>query len=136
MAFIQTLKNAFQPSSVVRGPSSGLYHYLRENEFEKSRIHLRIDPDGTGTLIVNANRVMHLNPTAALMTYLVLEETDEKQAIKTIQKEYRVSGTQAHSDLSAFRLQLSELIRPDGACPVHALELDTIMPFTVHPSPT
>jgi radical SAM protein with 4Fe4S-binding SPASM domain len=93
-----------------------------------------MDPDGTGILIVNANRVMHLNPTAALMAYLVLEETDERQAIKTIQKEYRVSGTQAHSDLSAFRLQLSELIRPDGACPVHELELDTIMPFSAHPS--
>ena len=134
MTFIQTLKNAFERSSVVRGPSSGLYHYSRENEFEKSRIHLRIDPDGTGTLIVNANRVIHLNPTAALMAYLVLEETDEKQAIKTVQKEYRVSGTQAHSDLSAFRTQLSELIRPDGACPVHELELDMIMPFSTHPS--
>ena len=40
---------------------------------EKSRIHLRIDPDGTGTLIVNANRVMHLNPTAAFMAWLILE---------------------------------------------------------------
>ncbi|HLE90297.1 MAG TPA: PqqD family peptide modification chaperone, partial [Anaerolineales bacterium] len=122
------------PSFVVRGPSSGLYHYSRENEFEKSRIHLRIDADGHGTLIVNASSVMHLNPTAALMAYLVLEETDERQAIKTIQKEYRVSASQARADLSAFRLQLSELIRPDGACPVHELELDTIMPFSAHPS--
>src|SRR3972149_1663913 len=134
MAFIQTLKNAFDPSSIVRGPSSGLYHYSRENNFEKSRIHLRIDPDGTGILIVNANRVMHLNPTAALMAYLVLEETDERQAIKTIQKEYRLSAAHARAALSAFRLQLSELIRPDGACPVHELELDTIMPFSAHPS--
>jgi len=115
-------------------PSSGLYHYSRENEFEKSRIHLRIDADGHGTLIVNASSVIHLNPTAALMAYLVLEETDERQAIKTIQKEYRVSASQARADLSAFRLQLSELIRPDGACPVHELELDTIMPFSAHPS--
>jgi len=134
MAFIQTLRNAFEPSSIVRGPSSGLYHYSRENEFEKSRIHLRVDPDGTGVLIVNANRVMHLNPTAALMAYLVLENIEEKNAIKTIQKEYRVSASQARADLSAFRLQLSELIRPDGACPVHELELDTVMPFSARPS--
>jgi len=111
-----------------------LYHYIRETELEKSRIHLRIDPDSHGTLIVNASSVMHLNPTAALMAYLLLEETDEKQAIKTIQKEYRVSGTQARDDLSAFRLQLSELIRPDGACPIHELELESLMPFSTRPS--
>lgn len=57
-------------------PQAGLYHYTREDEFEKSRIHLRLDPDGNGTLIVNANRVMHLNPSAALMAYLILEKVD------------------------------------------------------------
>ena len=51
---------------------SKIHHYVRENHHEKSRIHLRIDPDGTGTLIVNANRVLHLNPTAALMAQLIL----------------------------------------------------------------
>ena len=41
---------------------------------------------------------------------------------------------QARDDLSTFNLQLSELLRPDGACPVHELELDTIMPFSARPS--
>jgi radical SAM protein with 4Fe4S-binding SPASM domain len=112
----------------------GLYHYSRENEFEKSRIHLRIDPDGTGVLIVNANRVMHLNRTASMMAYLVLENTEEKSAIEALQKEYRVGASHARAELAAFRVLLSELIRPDGACPVHELELDTIMPFSAHPS--
>ena len=90
---------------MVNGPSSGLYHYLREDTDEKSRIHLRVDPDGSGTLIVNASSVMHLNPTATLMAYLVLEGNEETQAIKTIQKDYRVNATQARADLSAFRFQ-------------------------------
>ena len=111
-----------------------LYHYSRENEFEKSRIHLRIDADGTGVLIVNANRVMHLNRTASMMAYLVLENTEEKSAIEALQKEYRVGASHARAELAAFRVLLSELIRPDGACPVHELELDTIMPFSAHPS--
>lgn len=112
----------------------GLYHYSRKNEFEKSRIHLRIDLDGTGVLIVNANRVMHLNRTASMMAYLVLENTEEKSAIEALQKEYRVGTSHARAELAAFRVLLSELIRPDGACPVHELELDTIMPFSAHPS--
>lgn len=112
----------------------GLYHYQRENEHEKSRIHLRVDPDGTGTLIVNASRVMHLNPTAALMAWLILEKKHETEIIAAITKQYRVNANQARADLSEFRIQISELIRPDGACPVHELELDTTMPFSARPS--
>ena len=48
---------------------------------EKSRIHLRLDPDGHGTLIVNANRILHLNPTAALMAYLILEGTSDDDGL-------------------------------------------------------
>ena len=112
----------------------GLYHYTRQDEDEKSRVHLRIDPDGVGTLIVNANRVMHLNPTAALMAYLILENVNEQSALKSIQNKYRIGASQARADLSEFRIQISELLRPDGACPIHELELDTSMPFSDRPS--
>jgi len=115
-------------------PQPGLYHYRFEGENEKSRAHLRLDADGHGTLIVNANRVMHLNPTAALMAYLVLENVEEKNAVKTIQKKYRVNASQARDDLLTFRDELSELVRPDGACPIHDLELEVNMPFSARPS--
>lgn len=111
-----------------------LYHYVKENEQEKSRIHLRVDPDGTGTLIVNANRVMHLNPTAALMAHLLLEEKSEQEILTSITRHYRVKSAQARTDLSAFHLQLSELLRPDGVCPIHELDLETVMPFSDRPS--
>jgi len=68
------------------------------------------------------------------MAWLLLEKVDEKDALKAIQREYRVSANQARSDLSAINLQLDELIRPDGVCPVHELELDTLMPFSARPS--
>jgi radical SAM protein with 4Fe4S-binding SPASM domain len=112
----------------------GLYHYVRQDGLEKSRIHLRLDADGYGTLIVNANRIMHLNPTAALMAYLLLEETPESQAVATIRKQYRVGAEQARTDLLAIRGQLDELVRPDGACPIHELDLETSMPFSARPS--
>ncbi len=127
------LTNMFKPNSALV-PQPGLYHYRIDRENEKSRTHLRLDADGHGTLIVNANRIMHLNPTAALMAYLVLENVEEKSAVSTIQKKYRVNGTQARNDLSTFRYELSELIRPDGACPIHDLELEVNMPFSARPS--
>jgi len=134
MTFSDKLKSIFISPPTVHGPSSGLYHYAIENPDEKSRVHLRVDADGHGTLVVNANRVMHLNPTAALMAWLLLEKIDEKEAVKAIKREYRVSANQARGDLADFNLQLDELIRPDGACPVHELDLDTLMPFSACPS--
>ena len=127
------LTNMFKPNS-SSVPQPGLYHYRFDSENEKSRAHLRLDTDGHGTLIVNANRVMHLNPTAALMAYLVLEKVEEKNAVRTIQKKYRVNASQARDDLLTFRDDLSELVRPDGACPIHDLELEVNMPFSARPS--
>jgi radical SAM protein with 4Fe4S-binding SPASM domain len=135
MAVFNAMKPMLRPSpSIQRDAPSRLYHYVRENEQEKSRIHLRLDPDGTGTLIVNANRVMHLNPTAALMTHLLLEEKSEQEILTSITRHFQVKSTQARRDLSAFRVQLSELIRPDGVCPIHELDLETVMPFSDRPS--
>jgi radical SAM protein with 4Fe4S-binding SPASM domain len=111
-----------------------LYHYTRQNADEKARIHLRMDDDGHGTLIVNANRILHLNPSAAFMARLILEEKTKEESLRAITKRYAVSRRQAEVDLSNFNLQLSELIRPDGACPLHELDLETNMPFSARPS--
>lgn len=134
MAILNSLKSIFQPSSMVSGPSSNLYHYVRETEQEKSRIHLRIDPDEHGTLIVNASSVIHLNPTAAYMAWLILEGKTNEERIHALTTRYSVNKKQAESDLSSFLFQFDELIRPDGACPVHELELESLMPFSTRPS--
>jgi radical SAM protein with 4Fe4S-binding SPASM domain len=134
MVLLSTLKNAFRLSSIVSGLSSGLYHYARETDSEKSRIHLRIDPDGHGTLIVNASSVVHLNPTATHMAWMTLEGKTKEESIRALRSRYSVSGRQAESDLSSFLLQFEELIRPDGACPVHELDLEALMPFSTRPT--
>lgn len=128
------LDNLLVRNKQSQAPNIGLHHYRVEGQDEKSRVHLRLDPDGHGTLIVNANRIMHLNPTAALMAFLVLEKTPEKAAVQTVRRQYRVSSSQARADLQAIQTQLAELTRPDGACPVHDLELETIAPFSARPT--
>jgi radical SAM protein with 4Fe4S-binding SPASM domain len=134
MTILDTLKTVFHPSSTVHGPSSGLYHYTRETEHEKSRIHLRLDPDGTGTLIVNANNIMHLNPTAALMAWMMLEEKSDSEITRTISKKWKVESGLLERDISDFHFQLEELLRPDGACAIHDLELEMNIPFSARPS--
>ena len=61
----------------LAAPETGLHHYRRESPGEVARVHLRVDPDGTGLLLVNASRVLRLNPTAVFMAYLALEATPE-----------------------------------------------------------
>jgi hypothetical protein len=62
-------------------PPPGLHHYLREAPVERTRDHLREDPDGHGTLMINANQVVHLNPTATLMAFLFLEKKKRKSRL-------------------------------------------------------
>ena len=134
MNFLNSIKNVFQAPSTVGGLSSGLYHYVRETADEKSRIHLRIDSDGTGTLIVNASSVMHLNPSAAFMAWLTLEGKTKEESVQILSKKYNAPKRNLQDDLSSFLYQFDELLRPDGACPVHELDLESIMPFSARPS--
>jgi radical SAM protein with 4Fe4S-binding SPASM domain len=114
--------------------SPNIYHYIRQNADERSRIHLRLDADGCGTLIVNANRVLHLNATAAAMARLILDGAVDSEIVHALQRKYRVGSEAICLDLAAFRTQLDELVRPDGACPLHELEIDASMPFSARPS--
>ena len=129
-----SLTDWFNRKMKMDNPKPGMYHYRRENPGEKSRIHLRLDPDGHGTLIINANRILHLNPTAALMAFFVLEGIPEREVIRRIRQKYHVGSTQARADLVNLRGQLEELVRPDGACPIHDLGLETVMPFSARPT--
>ena len=108
--------------------------FVRESPGEKAHIHLRTDPDGSGLLLVNASRVMHLNASAAFMAKLALQEISAAQAVKTITSKFHVSSEQATTDYAQFCDQLEELVRPDGLCPIHDLNLDVIPPFSAHPA--
>jgi radical SAM protein with 4Fe4S-binding SPASM domain len=115
-------------------PNAGLFHYRREGQDEKMRFHLRIDPDGAGLLIANANRVVHLNPTATAMAYLHFEGCTPEQAAHLLHKKFKVSNNDAQQDFENFSLQLEEMISPNGACPVCDLSLETTPPFSTTPT--
>ena len=115
-------------------PKSGIYHYKREEGNGKTRLHLRIDPDGSGLLIINANSVIHLNPSAVIMTYLHLEGRTPEEATKILHKEFEVSSSELHQDFQDITHKIDELIKPDGACPICDLQLETTLPFSAKPS--
>jgi len=118
-------RTAFQP---------GMYSYKRSGEGFEAQIHLRVDADGPALLLVNANRVLHLNPSAAFMAWLALEEIPRTEALQQLRRRYRTDRDVLVADFDQTAATIAEFIRPDGACPVHELELDILPPFSASPS--
>ena len=123
-----------QPEAPL-GPAPGLHSYTRQPApGERTRLHLRVETNGRGTLVVNANRIVHLNPTATSMAWLMLEETPESRALARLARAYRVPRRRLQADWREVRAQVEALARPDGACPIHDLELEVLQPFSQVPS--
>jgi len=129
--FTHKLKRAFSGRSF---PDEGIFHYRVDKENERKRVHLRIDPDGQGLLIINANQVIHLNPSAALMAYFHLEGKSELEISKVLHRKFQVTHSRAHQDYQLFISQLEDLLNPNGACPVCDLNIETTLPFSAKPS--
>lgn len=132
--FRRLLENRKSPKSSTDSQKMEVLSFVRESPGEKAHIHLRTDPDGNGLLLVNASRVMHLNASAAFMARLALQDTPAPQAISAITRRFHVSKQQAKDDYTQFCGQLDELVRPDGLCPIHDLDLEVIPPFSAHPA--
>jgi len=113
----------------------GIYHYLRADGENKKRIHLRIDPDGYATLLIDASQVYHFNPSASLMAKAYLDDLSDAQIVQALGSAFRVSKDQASQDYAAFKEQLSMIVSPTmDACPFCDLNVEITTPFSKHPS--
>jgi len=117
------------------GINPGIYEYKRTIGEFKNRIHLRMEKDGYGVLLINANQLFHFNPSAALMAFYILEEANENVIIKQLQSIFNVKRKQALEDFIHFKEDFNRIISPmDDICPICDLNLDTLAPFSKHPS--
>ena len=97
-------------------------------------MHLRIEGDGKGLLLVNANRAYQLNPTAAHMAYLHLEGCREKEAVQSMERWFNAQPSQIRVDFADFRAQIDTLTDPQEHCALCELDLETSMPFSSQPT--
>ena len=114
-------------------PSAGVYHFVHESGEDKSRIHLRIDSDGSGVMLINANQIYHLNPTAASMSYFHLTNSPVSTSIKALKRAFDVNDSEALSDYQSASQLVDQLINSD-ACPICDLNLEINSPFSATPS--
>ncbi len=131
------LKGIFQDpfgSPHLDPPGEGLHHFSHQEDGQTHRLHLRIDGSGHGTLLVNANRFLHLNPTAALMAYYYLSGTPINKVLPTLRKTYHVSKPEAEKDYQRLTADVESFLDGQGK-PFYALtELEIKKPFSHTPS--
>lgn len=114
--------------------AEGLYHFRRFEGQNKTRLHLRIDPDGCGTLVINASSILHLNPTASLIAYHHLNGFDPIRIQSEIKDVFNEAPDELLEDIQLITTDLEAFINADGK-PVNTfsgIEIDT--PYSHHPS--
>ena len=129
------IKQLFTQAEKPEPLEPGIYHWQTPGEAENQyRLHLRIEPDHTGILIVNAATVLHLNSSATAHAYYILQGDSSDQAAETIAKRYSVSKRTALRDQEQIRSQIKTLATNTEVDPVLFMDLDRREPYSQKPS--
>jgi hypothetical protein len=92
------------------------------------RLHLRIEPNGEGILIVNAKTVMHLNQTATEFIYHLVQKTPEETAVELIARRYHVKKDVAHQDFHELTNRIQDLVTTPDLDPEIIFDFERIDP--------
>jgi radical SAM protein with 4Fe4S-binding SPASM domain len=112
-----------------QGVAPGMYHYRRDLGGREMRLHLRVDPDRRGLLVVNASGVLHLNATATEIMKRVLDGRDEKRAVDEVRRIYNASAEEVRRDYAHIRSVIRDLETSEDSCPVMSVDLPFVQPF-------
>jgi len=124
------MKRFFDPPRIQPIPP-GLYHRQSAPQDQPPyRLHLRLQTDGSGVLVVNASTVMHLNPTAAEYAFHFIKGTGPEAAARQVAARYRVSRKTARKDFEDFAARVESLVSTEDLDPVAYLDFDRVAPHT------
>ncbi len=125
---IHNLRELFNPP---RALPAGAHAFQTSPDADRPyRLHLRIEGDGSGLLILNAAMVMHLNQSATEYAYYFIKKTPRDKIGKLISKRYKVSAAQAQQDYDGFRERLETLVQAPDLDPEMYLEFDRLKPYS------
>ncbi len=108
----------------------GVYHYQAPPDDPRNyRLHLRVDEDGSGVMIVNASTVLHLNQTATDYAYHFVKNTPSNEVARHMNQRYNVATEQAARDYRDLSDRVMTLIEIPDLDPVTFLDFDLQAPF-------
>ena len=124
----EKIQSLFSP---VKPLPAGVYHYQAPAEDPRNyRLHLRLEPDGRGILIINASTILHLNHTAAEYAFYLVQHLPEEQVVKNVASRYRVDPEVARQHYQDFIERIDTLISTPDLDPVTFLDFDRQEPFS------
>lgn len=109
----------------------GFYYYRGKGDWAGLKLHLRILEDGTGTLVINASKVIYLNETATAFAKLIMERKEAEEAVKEITGVFKVTKEKAMKDFKQILYKLNTLaISAEDVCPFSYIGIEKIDPFS------
>ncbi|MCW3995249.1 MAG: radical SAM protein [Candidatus Bathyarchaeota archaeon] len=108
----------------------GRFTYRGEGEFAGMSLQLRIEEDGRGVMVINANTILHLNQSASAYAYFFMQGLTEEQVQAKIRRMYRVAAKDAKRDYQKLVYTISTLAQTEKIDPVTFLEIEKEEPFT------
>jgi radical SAM protein with 4Fe4S-binding SPASM domain len=118
---------------LFRGPPkipSGLFTYRGSGEFTGLALQLRIEPNGEGLLVINANTVLYLNRAAAVHAYFFMRGLSTEEAVGELRRLYRVGAEEARRDHEHLIYTISTLAQTEEVCPISYLDVERTEPFS------
>lgn len=129
MTIVDRIKSWFEPH---RPLPPGIYHYQTPPDAaHQYRLHLRVEKDGHGVLLINAARVLHLNQTATEHARLLIEHKTEEEAAREISRRYDVKPETARADFATLQENIVTIAEGgEEICPVSYLEVERLEPLS------
>lgn len=93
-------------------------------------LQLRIESDERSVMVINANTVLHLNPTATAFAYYFMQGLPKAEVTKKICGIFRVDAVKAKVDYEKLVYTISTLAKTEKICPVSFLEVEKEEPFS------
>jgi hypothetical protein len=129
------LHRLFPPAPVRPLVPPGIYHRMQaEPPALPRRLHLRVEPDGRGLLIVNASTVLHMNETATAHAWLLMQGNSEQEAAEWMARRFRIGQGRALKDGRLIRDQIESLATREDLDPVMVMGLERAEPYGARPT--
>ena len=110
------LKKYFSPPDPL---PPGIHHFQAPPDADfPYRLHLRIEQNGEGVLILNAATILHLNQTAAEYAYHLIQGDNDEDTAAQIAKRFQINKKKALEDYLNLKDRLSTLINTPDLDPV------------------
>ena len=104
------------PATFATTPLGFYTYHTPEEDPLQYRLHLRVLPDETGILIVNATSILRLNPTGTYIAWLKMRGMSEREIVELSLQRYQVEEAALEHDLQVFNQEIIHIINnPDQA---------------------